>query len=147
MPAGAIPKDGPSAGVAMLTALFTLYTGTIADPNTGMTGEITLRGLVLPIGGVKEKVLAAHRALPMRLLLIGQIPGVWIGARMSSRYDGHALRWLLMVILAATALKLLGISSLIAGMIAIVGVAVVIVLIVRERLHAKSHVPADHVGG
>ena len=71
-------------------------------------------------------------------LLIGQIPGVWVGARMSSRYDGHALRWLLMVVLAATALKLLGVSSLIAGMIAIVGVAIVSVLYVRERMHATS---------
>ena len=80
-------------------------------------------------------------------LLIGQIPGVWIGARMSSRYDGHALRYLLMVILTATALKLLGISSLIAGMIALVGVVVVIVLIVRERIHAKTHVTAGHASG
>ncbi|MHB8796621.1 MAG: TSUP family transporter, partial [Candidatus Nanopelagicales bacterium] len=70
-------------------------------------------------------------------LLIGQIPGVWIGARMSSRYDGKALRYLLMVVLAATALKLLGVSSLIAGMIAIVGVAVVSALFVRERIHAR----------
>src|SRR5271168_4442828 len=69
VPAGATPKDGPSAGVAMFMALTSLMTDRTIRSDTAMTGEISLRGLVLPVGGIKEKVIAAHRAGIKRVML------------------------------------------------------------------------------
>jgi ATP-dependent Lon protease len=69
VPSGSVPKDGPSAGIALFTALASLFTGVKVDPRLAMTGEITLRGAVLPIGGLKEKLLGARRAGIKKVLI------------------------------------------------------------------------------
>jgi ATP-dependent Lon protease len=81
VPAGSIPKDGPSAGVTLFVALASLVLNKSISPTLSMTGEITLRGVVLPVGGIKEKVLAAHRSGVKRIILsrknqpdIAQVP-------------------------------------------------------------------------
>jgi uncharacterized membrane protein YfcA len=157
--------DHPLLGTDMpVRVVPTLITGLVVGVLVGMTsvgsGSLVVTTLLLLYPLLRPSVLVGTdltQAVPMLIagaiahagfgdisiavvvsLLIGQIPGVWVGARLSSRYDGRALRYLLMVILAATAMKLLGASTLFAGMIALVGLAIVTVLIVRERRRSRA---------
>jgi len=124
------------SGSLVVTTLLLLYP--LLRPSILVGTDLTQAVPMLIAGAIAHAGFGDISIAVVVSLLIGQIPGIWVGARMSSRYDGHALRWLLMVVLAATALKLLGVSSLIAGMIAIVGVAIVSALYIRERMHAAK---------
>lgn len=119
------------SGSLVVTTLLLLYP--LLRPSVLVGTDLTQAVPMLVAGALAHAGFGEISIAVVVSLLIGQIPGVWIGARLSSRYDGRALRYLLMVILAATALKLLGASTLVAGMIALVGVAIVTVLIIRER--------------
>jgi uncharacterized protein len=124
------------SGSLVVTTLLLLYP--LLRPSVLVGTDLTQAVPMLIAGAIAHAGFGDISIAVVVSLLIGQIPGIWMGARMSSRYDGHALRWLLMVVLTATALKLLGVSSLIAGMIAIVGVITVSIMIVREHLHART---------
>ena len=102
-------------------------------PSVLVGTDLTQAVPMLVVGALAHAGFGAISIAVVVSLLIGQIPGVWLGAKLSSTYDGHALRWLLMAILAATAVTLLGAPRAVTGVVAIVGVAIVIALIVRER--------------
>ncbi len=133
------------SGSLIVTTLLLLYP--LLRPSILVGTDLTQAVPMLIAGAIAHAGFGEISIAVVASLLLGQIPGVWIGARMSSRYDGQALRYLLMAILAATALKLLGVSTLIAGMIAIAGVLIVSVLYLRERTHAKTQDPARQLVG
>ena len=112
------------SGSLVITALLLMYP--LLRPSVLVGTDLTQAVPMLVAGAIAHAGFG-EVFLPVVLsLLIGQIPGVWLGARMSSSYDGSALRWLLMVVLAATADKLLGASSVVAGVIGVAGIAVVV---------------------
>lgn len=128
------------SGSLVVTCLLLLYP--LLRPSILVGTDLTQAVPMLVAGAIAHAGLGDVAWAVTASLLIGQIPGVWLGARLSSRYDGHALRWLLMVVLLATAMKLLGAPSMLAAGVAIGGVCVIAVIIVRERL-ANARSSAD----
>jgi uncharacterized membrane protein YfcA len=124
------------SGSLMVTILILLYP--LLRPSVLVGTDLTQAVPMLVAGAIAHAGLGEISIAVVVSLLIGQIPGVILGARLSTRYDGHLLRWLLMVILAATALKLLGAPSLFSGVIAIVGVLIVGGLMIRDRRRATE---------
>ena len=119
------------SGSLVVTTLLLLYP--LLRPSVLVGTDLTGAVPMLVAGALAHAGFGAISIAVVISLLIGQIPGVWLGAKLSSSYDGHALRWLLMVILAATAVTLLGAPRVVTGAVAIVGVAIVSALIVRDR--------------
>lgn len=134
------------SGSLVVTALLLLYP--LLRPSILVGTDLTQAVPMLIVGAIAHAGFGEISLPIVASLLLGQIPGVWIGARMSSRYDGMALRWLLMVVLSATAVKLLGAPTQIAGMIGVLGLITVGAVYVRERNNGKAHVAdSGAVGG
>jgi len=133
------------SGSLVVTALLLLYP--LLRPSILVGTDLTQAVPMLVVGAIAHAGFGEISIAVVASLLLGQIPGVWLGARMSSRYDGTALRWLLMVLLAATAVKLLGASTIIAGMIGLVGLIIVGAVYVRERIDATAQVTAEDASG
>ena len=119
------------SGSLVVTTLLLLYP--LLRPSVLVGTDLTQAVPMLVVGAIAHAGFGAISIAVVVSLLIGQIPGVWLGAKLSSSYDGHALRWLLMVILAATAVTLIGAPRAVTGAVAIVGVAIVSALIVIDR--------------
>lgn len=157
---GEQPQQGTDMPVkVMRTMLLGFFVGAIVGMTSVGSGSLIVTVMLLLYPLLRPSILVGTdltQAVPMLVagaiahagfgdisiavvvsLLIGQIPGIYLGARLSSRYDGHRLRWLLMIVLAATAIKLLGAPAILSGAIALIGATVVVVLILRERAAAK----------
>ncbi|GDX32740.1 UPF0721 transmembrane protein [Actinomycetes bacterium] len=124
------------SGSLMVTVLLLIYP--LLRPSVLVGTDLTQAVPMLVVGAIAHAGLGDIDIAVVVSLLIGQLPGVYFGARLSSRYDGRRLRYLLMVVLAATAVKLLGAPSIVAGTIAIVGVFVIGAMMVRERVQSTS---------
>lgn len=123
------------SGSLIVTILLLIYP--LLRPSVLVGTDITQAVPMLVAGAIAHAGFGDISIAVVVSLLIGQIPGVFLGARLSSRYDGHLLRWLLIVVLCATALKLLGAPSLLSGIIAIIGTAVIGGLMVRDHRRNK----------
>lgn len=157
---GEQPQQGTDMPVKIVrTMLLGFFVGAIVGMTSVGSGSLIVTVMLLLYPLLRPSILVGTdltQAVPMLIagaiahagfgdisiavvvsLLIGQIPGIYMGAKLSSRYDGHRLRWLLMIVLAATAIKLLGAPAILSGAIALIGAAVVIVLILRERAAGK----------